>query len=71
MTYDESHLTPFSRWVHRKTGSLYTVLGVAVCSTNGLREYTEKSVFYWSDTYRALRYREISEFLDGRFEIAR
>lgn len=55
-------------WVHPKTGGLYLVLGVATCSTNGDREDVERSVVYWSFAHRSLRYRELSEFMDGRFE---
>lgn len=61
-------LTPFSTWTHVKTGSKYTVIGIALCSTNGEREHTETSVVYVSHTHQGLRYREISEFLDGRFK---
>jgi hypothetical protein len=55
-------------WRHIKTNSLYHVLGIACCSTNGDREGKENSVIYFSMDYQGLRYREISEFLDGRFE---
>ncbi len=61
-------LTPLSRWRHVKTGSTYFVLGLALCSTNGPGEYGQESVVYWSKTYRALRCRLASEFLDGRFQ---
>ena len=61
-------LTGFSLYRHPKTNSLYFVIGVGICSTNGERENKERSVFYWSFGRRQLRYREISEFLDGRFE---
>lgn len=54
-------------WRHVKTGSLYHVLGVATCSTNGEREDKEVSVVYFSLDYQALRYRELGEFLSGRF----
>lgn len=56
---------PFSTWRHVKTGSTYTVLGVALCSTND--RPPEESVVYVSHTYQAMRYRELSEFMDGRF----
>jgi hypothetical protein len=46
----------------------YTVLGVATCSTNGDRENVERSVIYFGHKYQQLRYREVSEFLDGRFK---
>ncbi len=60
-------MRPYSTWQHQKTGSLYIVLGIGMCSTNGEREHLERSVVYVSMDYQALRYREISEFLDGRF----
>ena len=60
-------LTPLSEWRHVATNSTYIVIGLALCSTNGEREHTEESVVYWSKKYQALRYREVSEFLDGRF----
>jgi len=58
--------SPYSVWKHRK-GGLYVVIGVATCSTNGDRDGVEKSVVYHSVHYDKLRYRELSEFLDGRF----
>jgi hypothetical protein len=61
-------LVPFSTWRHVKTGGLYTVLGVARCATNA-RE-GEESVVYVSVKHQQLSYREIGEFLDGRFEPA-
>lgn len=54
-------------WRHVKTDSLYHVAGVARCSTNGPREGEEDSVVYFSMSYQSLRYREVGEFLDGRF----
>ena len=63
-----SEPAPWSTWRHLKTGSTYTVLGIAECSTNGPREGTEVSVIYLSHERQILHYREISEFLDGRFE---
>ncbi len=57
----------FSTWKHLKTNSTYTVLGVADCSTNGEREGVEQSVVYISHTQGKMKYREVSEFLDGRF----
>lgn len=60
---------PYSVWVHAK-GGVYVVLGVATCSTNtGGRDGLERSVIYQSLTYGELRYRELSEFMDGRFQI--
>jgi hypothetical protein len=58
---------PFSTWRHVATGSTYTALGVARCSTNGPRENLELSVVYVSHTYGDLHYREVNEFMDGRF----
>jgi hypothetical protein len=65
--YTEADLVPWSTWKHIATGSAYTVVGIAVCSTNGERENEERSVVYVSHTHGVLRYRELSEFLDGRF----
>lgn len=62
---DPAPLTP---WRHPKTGGLFLILGVATCSTNGPREDVERSVVYWSFKKRMWRYREIGEFMDGRFE---
>lgn len=56
---------PFSTWKHVKTGSTYTVLGVAMCSTND--RPPEESVVYVSHDYQEMRYRELKEFMDGRF----
>lgn len=56
---------PYSTWRHVKTGSTYTVIGVAECSTNS--NIGEESVIYVSHTHQGLRYREIREFMDGRF----
>jgi hypothetical protein len=66
VVFDENLLTPLSTWRHVATDSTYTVLGVAACSTNG--RDGETSVVYCSHTYQGLRYREVGEFLDGRFE---
>lgn len=66
--YHRSRLTPFSTWTHVKSDSRYTIIGTAICSTNGEREHTEESVVYVSHGYEGLRYREINEFLDGRFK---
>ncbi len=65
--YKMSDLAAHPVWRHVKTDSLYHVIGVAHCSTNGDRENTEMSVVYFSLDYQTLRYREVSEFLDGRF----
>jgi hypothetical protein len=67
-TFTEADLIPYSTWFHPKTGGTYTVLGVATCSTNGDRENVERSVIYFGHKYQQLRYREVSEFLDGRFK---
>lgn len=56
---------PLSVWRHYK-GGLYVVIGVAACSTNGPDE-GEPAVVYQSTTHRELRYRSLSEFMDGRF----
>jgi hypothetical protein len=55
-------------WKHVKTGGLYHVICVATCSTNGERDMKEKSVLYFSMKSGRYFYRELSEFLDGRFE---
>lgn len=65
--YDESTLTPGSRWYHPGSKDHYTVVCVATCSTNGARDDRERSVVYRSDSRQQLRYREVHEFLDGRF----
>ena len=65
--YGRHLLTPLSEWRHEKTGSTYTVIGVALCSTNGPGEHTIESVVYWSKAHQALRYRLLYEFLDSRF----
>lgn len=67
MGWGKEFLKPFSTWKHLGTNSYYTVIGIALCSTNGDREYKEQSVVYISHTHQHLCYREISEFLDGRF----
>ena len=67
MLWNEELLVPYSTWVHTKTETLYWVLGIATCSTNGDREGKERSVVYVSCAYQKLRYREVGEFLDGRF----
>lgn len=59
---------PWSTWHHLKTGGLYTVLCVATCSTNGHGDKTERSVVYLSHTKHRIWYRELSQFMDGRFE---
>src|SRR5262245_16998368 len=65
MRYEVRALTTLSLWLHVKTHGVYIVLGVAECST-GTRQ--EQSVVYWSCTHGGLRYREVNEFLDGRFK---
>jgi hypothetical protein len=60
---------PGSVWHHLKTDSMYVVIGIATCSTNGDREDKERSVIYWSVDRKCWRYRELGEFLDGRFAL--
>lgn len=67
MPYSADDVEPYSVWRHVKTGSLYLALGVGTCSTNGPMENVEQSVVYVSVNSWKLRYRELSEFLDGRF----
>jgi len=67
MRYGRTILKPFSTWKHVGTNSFYTVIGIGLCSTNGEREHKEESVIYISHTHQHLCYREINEFLDGRF----
>lgn len=55
-----------SVWRHLKTNSLYTVLGVSICSTNGNED--ERAVIYLSHSRKMLHHRVLSEFMDGRFE---
>lgn len=62
--YRETDLEQHKVWTHKK-GGLYIVQGVVECSSNG-RE-AERSVLYFSVTYQQWKYREVSEFLDGRF----
>lgn len=66
--YHPDFLKSHPVWKHVKTRGLYHIMGVARCSTNGERENKEESVIYFSISHQSLRYREISEFLDGRFE---
>jgi hypothetical protein len=68
MAYSIVDLARHKVWRHIKRGGLYHVLGVARCCTNGDRDRKEESVIYFSMDYQGLRYREVSEFLDGRFE---
>lgn len=65
-TVEPKEPKPYSVWRHYK-GGLYVVLCVATCSTNGHRDGVEKSVVYHSLKYGHVRYRELSEFMDGRF----
>lgn len=58
-------LIAYKTWTHVKTGSTYTVLGIGRCGTNS-RE-GEESVIYVSHAYGRLCYRDVDEFLDGRF----
>ena len=68
MIYTDDDLRTCPVWRHVKTNSLYHVMGIARCSTNGDREGRERSVIYFSVARQTLNYREIEEFLDGRFE---
>lgn len=68
MTHYRSELTPYSVWRHVASDSLYVFIGVGMCSTNGERDHVEESVIYVSITHQHLCYREIGQFLDGRFE---
>jgi hypothetical protein len=65
--WSELSVRPYTIWKHVKTNSHYLVLGIALCSTNGPNEHKERSVVYVSLTHQQLCYRELSEFLDGRF----
>lgn len=56
---------PYSTWRHVKTNSTYTVVGVALFSTNN--RVPEEAVIYVSHDYQGLKYRELKEFMDGRF----
>jgi hypothetical protein len=67
MAYSRDFLTPGSLWRHGK-GGMYVVLGISTCSTNGERDGKEEVVVYWSFKYESLRHRDVTEFLDGRFQ---
>jgi hypothetical protein len=68
MSYNEQDLIRYAYWKHPKTGGFYKVLFVATCSTNGERDNKERSIVYSNILIpHNIRYREISEFLDGRF----
>jgi hypothetical protein len=63
---------PMRTYCHVKTSSLYLVLGTATCSTNGPGENVAQSVIYvpltpGKGTVGTLRYRDLAEFMDGRF----
>lgn len=64
-TIPRSMLVPLSVWFHLKTKSLYVVLGVADCSN--AEEDEGQAVVYYNTVRRRLRYRDVNEFLDGRF----
>ncbi len=66
-TWTREDLTPFSTWRHIATNSTYTVLGIGTESTNGDREGEERAV-YLSHTQGKIKLREVTEFLDGRFQ---
>jgi hypothetical protein len=63
--YTEEDIARNPVWRHVATNSLYHVEGIAECSTNG--KEGERAVVYFSMDYQGKRYREVSEFLDGRF----
>lgn len=65
--YVETDVYAHKVWRHVETDSLYVVLGIAECSTNGPRCGVERSVVYFSLTQQEWKYREVEEFLDGRF----
>lgn len=58
---------PFTTWRHLATDSLYVVLGIALCSTNGPGEHEAEAVVYFSMGRERLHYRALEEFMDGRF----
>lgn len=57
---------PLTVWRHLKTNSYYTVIGTSRCSTNGQED--ELAVVYVSHERLMVHHRELSEFMDGRFE---
>lgn len=59
-TYED--LVPYSTWMNIKGSTLYTVLGISECSTNG--KEGRLSVVYVSHMYQGLRDRELQEFLE-------
>lgn len=61
-----SLFVPYSTWRNRKSGDLYTLIGLARCGTNGERE-GDRDVVYLSILYQRLCYREPYEFLQ-KFE---
>ncbi len=61
-------LTYYRLWRHVKTGLHYILIGIAKCATNGERDGKQESVVYYGLTHQHLYYREIGEFLDGRFQ---
>lgn len=61
---------PWGTWRNIKGSSLYTVVGVSVCSTNGPREGVERVVVYISHTYQKLRHRDLAEFLEKFVPVA-
>lgn len=62
---DEPPMGAFA--LHRKTHSLYFVLGTATESTNGPEENRVRRVVYFSLKKRRLRTRRLEQFMDGRF----
>jgi hypothetical protein len=65
--YTTNDLRKYPVWRHAATGGVYHVLGVARCSTSGERYGEEWSVVYFGVGNQVLWYREVGEFLDGRF----
>ena len=59
-------LLPWTCWHHPKTGNYYTVIGMAINSTNG-EINGELGVVYLDQVNGELYYRRLDEFLDGRF----
>ncbi len=62
----EEKLLPWTGWHHPKTGNFYTVVGIAINSTNG-EINGQLGVVYSCQRTGELYYRELNEFLDGRF----
>lgn len=65
-TYALEDLQPWSHWLHTKTMSWYTVLGLSRSSTNG-REGELCVVYVSHSRGGGMHHRQWQEFLDGRF----